>query len=276
MTETARGFGSHDHLCWVYDEPAELHSPVMEFLADGLAQGQRVCYATSGDTAQWSEHLRYLDEPNGACRNGAAQVLRLGELYPTRELVEPARQVQAFATATEDALAAGFTGLRVAADATPLVRTSEQLDAFARWEHLADQHMMSLPFSGLCGYNRAELGQEVITQLACLHPTVHGVPPLFRLHASTDGAAVSLSGELDHTCRELFQVALRRADPRPTGGELVIDATNLTFVDHRSLLALATRAQVYEATAVLRTGCRIPARIIEVLDLQGIRVEVPT
>jgi anti-anti-sigma regulatory factor len=274
VTETAQGFGTHDHLCWVYDEPSELYAPVMDFLADGLAQGQRVCYVASGDTVQWSEYLRDLDKPNGARRKGAAQVLRLREVY-TDEVVEPARQMQTYAAATEDALAAGFTGLRVAVDVTPLVRTSEQLDAFARWELLADQNMIYRPFSALCGYNRAELGQEVITQLACLHPTVNGAPPQFQLHASTDSAAASLSGELDHASYELFKLALRRADLRPTGGELVIDATKLTFVDHWSLLALATHAQEYQATAVLRTGRRAPARIIEILDLQSIRVEVP-
>ena len=108
MTETAQGFGHHDHLCWVYDEPDELYSPVMEFLADGLAQGQRVCYATSGDTAQWSEHLQDLDAHNRLGQKDATQLVRLGELYPG-EMVEPTRQLRAFAATLEDALAAGFT-----------------------------------------------------------------------------------------------------------------------------------------------------------------------
>lgn len=247
----------------------------MEFLADGLAQSQRVCYVTSGDTAQWSEHLQDLDELDGLRRKDATQVLRLGEPY-VGEVVEPARQMQVFAAALEDALAAGFTGLRVAADATPLVRTSEQLDAFARWEHLVDRHMINQPFTGLCCYNRAELGQEAIAQLACLHPTVHGVAPPFRLSALTDRAAASLSGELDTTSLRLFPMALRRADLRPTDGELVIDAGELTFIDHRSLLALAEHARRWDATAVLLADLPSAARMIDILDLEEVRVQVPT
>jgi anti-anti-sigma regulatory factor len=274
MTDTARGFGHHDHVCWAYDEPGELHSPVMEFVADGLAQGQRVCYITSGDTAQWSEHLRHLEtQPDALNRSDATQLLRLSELYPGH-MVEPVHHMQVFAAAMEDALAAGFAGLRVAADATPLVRTGEQRDAFARLEHLFDQYVINRPLTGMCCFNRAELGQEAIDQLACLHPTVHGVPPPFRLHASIDGAAASLRGELDAAGHSLFRMALRWADLRPSDGELVIDASELTFIDHRSLLMLADHAQQWGATVVLLSD-HLPGaeRVIDIFDLDEVRVQ---
>ncbi|MGH3798420.1 MAG: MEDS domain-containing protein [Pseudonocardiaceae bacterium] len=275
MTETAQGFGFHDHVCWAFDEPGEFHSPVMKFLTDGLAQGQRVCYITSGDTKQWSKRLRSIDKHNGFGRKDATQLLRLDEFYPG-QMAAPVRHMEAFAAATEDALAAGFTGLRVAADATPLVRTSAQRDVFARLDYLFDQYMIRRPLTGLCGFNRTELGQEAIAELACLHPTVHGVPPPFRLHASTDGAAAALSGELDATSLRLFPMALRWADPRPTDGELVIDATELTFIDHRSLLALADHARHWDATAVLLANLPGVARVIDIIDLDEVRVQVPT
>jgi anti-anti-sigma regulatory factor len=276
VTETAQGFGCHDHLFWLFDEPGEWDSAVVEFLADGLVQGQRVCYATSEDAAQWSERLRDLDELATRRRKDATQVLHLGEMYPD-EIVEPTRQLQVFAAAIEDALAAGFTGLRTAADDTPLVRTSEQRAAFARWEHQVDRYMVNQPFTGLCGYNRAELGHEAVAQVACLHPTVNGVPPPFRLHASTNDAAASLSGELDATSLHLFPTVLRSADLRPTDGELVIDASELTFIDQRSLFALAEHARHRDATVVLLSD-HLPAaaRMIDVFDLEDVRVQVPT
>ena len=115
----------------------------------------------------------------------------------------------------------------------------------------------------------------MITQLACLHPTVNGVPPPFRLHASTNDAAASLSGELDATGLRFFPMALWWADLRPTDGELVIDASELTFIDHRSLLALADHARRWDATAVLLSD-HLPGtpRMIEILDLE-IRVQAP-
>jgi anti-anti-sigma regulatory factor len=129
----------------------------------------------------------------------------------------------------------------------------------------------------MCGYNRAELGDEAVTRVACLHPTVNGVPSPFRLHASADGAAASLSGELDATSLHLFPMALRSADLRPTDGELMIDASELTFIDHRSLLALADHARRWDATAVLLSD-HLPtaARMIDIFDLKEVRVQVLT
>jgi hypothetical protein len=63
------------------------------------------------------------------------------------------------------------------------VRNPDQLDTMARYEHLVDRYMTNQPFSALCGYNRAELGEETIAQLACLHPLGNNGAP-FRLCAS--------------------------------------------------------------------------------------------
>ena len=269
VTEAAWGFGYHDHLCWAYDELGGFHSAMGDFLAEGLTQGLRVCYVADSDAATMWEDLRDLDRSNPA----AVHIQPLGDLAGA--VMEPVGQVQALAAATEDALAAGFMGLRVAAEATSLVRTPHQLDAVARYEHLVDRYTTNQPLSVLCGFNRAELGEQTIAQLACLHPTVNDGAPLFRLYASTYAAA-SLSGELDVTSLGLFPMALRWADLRPTAGEMVIDASELAFIDHRSLLALAEHARSWDATAVLLADLPSAARMIEILDLKEVRVEVPT
>jgi anti-anti-sigma regulatory factor len=255
-------------VCWAYDEPAEFHSAASEFLAEGLRQGLRVRYIADGDTEALWDDLRDLDTTNPS----AVQVQSLGDAASA--VMEPRGQVRAMAAATEEALATGFPGLRVAVAATPLVRTPRQLDAVARYEHLVDRYMNNHPLSVLCGFNKAELGEEPIAQLAALHPFVNEGAPLFRLYASTYAAA-SLSGELDATTCSLFPMALRRADLRPTAGELVIDASELAFIDHRCLLSLADHVRRWDATAVLLGDLPSAAKLIDFLDLREVRVEVP-
>lgn len=269
VTELAWGFGCHDHLCWSYDEFGQFHAAMEEFLADGLDRGLRVCYVGDGDTAELWNDLRALDRTNPS----AVQVKSLGEAADA--VMEPVTQLQATAAATRDALAAGFLGLRVATEATSLVRTPDQLEAVARYEHLVDRYMTGQPLSVLCGFNRTELSEETIAQLACLHPTVNDDDSPFRLYASARAAA-TLSGELDATSVDLFPTALRWADLRPTAGELVIDASELTFIDHRSLLSLADYARRQDATAVLLGDVPSAAKVIDLLDLKEVRIEVPT
>jgi anti-anti-sigma factor len=189
-------------------------------------------------------------------------------------VIDPTAQLQAYAAATEDAVASGFAGFRVAAEVTALVRTPEQLDAFARYEHLVERYMLGHPFTAMCGYDRVELGSSRVAQLACLHPQVHPASATpFRLHA-TPGATAALAGEIDMTDRELLIEALDRAEVWSAGtGEVVLDARELTFIDHQSLRLLAEEAERRGAAVVLRTRLRTAARLVELLGLHRLRVE---
>ncbi|WP_307867796.1 MEDS domain-containing protein [Umezawaea beigongshangensis] len=273
-TTSARGFGPRDHLCWAYTDPGDMRVRMREFLADGLELGQRVSWIASGPLEDLVDDLRGVPMFDRALDSGAASVSSIDDSYPFGTVVDPPGQVGVYAEATADAVAAGFTGLRVVAEATPLVRTSAQREAFLRYEHLVDRYMTGHPFAAMCAYDRVELGDDVVTALACMHPNSNqGLTP-FRVHASDDGTT-AFAGDLDGPVRDAFARTLDLADPAVADGELLIDGTDLNFVDHRNLLILADHAARRGATAVLRTRAVGAARLLEVLGLSNVRVEVP-
>ncbi|PRX45212.1 DcmR-like sensory protein [Prauserella shujinwangii] len=270
-----RRLSLHDHVCWVYEDIADVRKRIVDFLADGLALGQRVCYVTES-AAPPGELPRLLDGLGGvddALREGALQIQSLAHRYTGFTGVGPADQVAAYAAATREALAAGYTGFRVAAEATGLVREPEQRASFARYEHLVDRYMTREPFAALCAYDRRVLGPEATAQIACMHPMSSPDAAPFRLHAVRD-AAFAVDGELDRAGQALFAGALAGADPEPAGGELLVDATGLHFIDHRSLLQLAELAERRRATLTLRTALRSVPRLIDILGLTSIRAEL--
>ncbi|GHG12437.1 MULTISPECIES: MEDS domain-containing protein [Amycolatopsis] len=126
---------ARDHVCRGYRRRGDFVAQAQEFLAEGLAAGERVLYVAPGDEAALTGQLRADERCDEGLERGAVQVASVDEAYPTGAVVDPAGQVDLYAAATSEALAAGFTGLRVAADATSLVRTPAQVDAFARYEH---------------------------------------------------------------------------------------------------------------------------------------------
>ncbi|MFI6820413.1 MEDS domain-containing protein [Micromonospora sp. NPDC050187] len=265
---------AYRHVCWRYDDRVALHDQVRAFLLEGLALGERIWYVTA-EPDPVADRLR--EEPliRDALRRGAARIVPLDSAYHHDHIVVPADQVRAYATATADALAAGHTGLRVAADATALVRTPAQRDAFARYEHLIDRYMRVRPMSAMCAYDRRLLGDEAVAELACLHPGTNVDDVLFRLYADTPGdGQAALVGELDASNHELFRAALDRADPRPADGRLVLEAADLRFIDHRNLIHLRDHARARGAVAVLRASRSAAARVAELLDLAGLDVEV--
>ncbi|BCJ48888.1 hypothetical protein Asp14428_03630 [Actinoplanes sp. NBRC 14428] len=244
------------HRCLSYDDPAAFETAAHDFLAEGLAAGERVWYIAATPPRGWEFQ---------------PELITLGDHYRLDGVVDPDEGVAAYAAVTERALAEGRTGLRVAADATPLVRTAAQLDAFARYEHRVDRYMRDHPFSALCGYDRRALGVAACDELACLHPESDAQ---FRLYATpAEVADAGLAGELDDASRSLLALALDRAEPSPAAGELVIDATGLTFIDHNSLLDLDAYARRRGLTAVLRTRLFSAAHLAELLDLPSLRVE---
>ncbi|MFC7532942.1 MEDS domain-containing protein [Actinoplanes sp. GCM10030250] len=256
---------SAGHECWSYDDQHLFDTYAREVLLAGLAAGERVWYIPG----------RFSRLDAGALPGGEAiRVLSFQTAYSGHEAIDPATQVATYAAATEDALDAGFTGLRVVADATELVRTDEQRDAFARYEYLVGRYMRTAPMRAVCAYDRRELGNLAVSELACLHESSSGADVAFQLHPGATSAEAVLDGEVDGSAGELFTTALRRTDLAASGGEIVVDAAGLSFIDHRSLLAVERYAESQGLTAVLRTRTSAAARLAQLLDLPNVRVEV--
>ncbi|WP_163509878.1 STAS domain-containing protein [Fodinicola acaciae] len=96
----------------------------------------------------------------------------------------------------------------------------------------------------------------------------------FRLDVVSDDV-LAVSGELDVSNRELFERAVEDTGPRGRAGRLVVDATGVTFMDHRCLISLADHAVMQGATLVLRTRWPGVERMLEALRLPNVRVEGP-
>ncbi|MBB5866750.1 hypothetical protein F4553_000129 [Allocatelliglobosispora scoriae] len=259
--------GSHDHVSWAFDTVEGFRAEAARFLADGLAAGKRVVYLAEGaDIADLGARGPFAQ----AVASGAAQVRDLG-LYGTGP-VDPAAQVRAYARATEQAVADGYSGLRVAANVTPLVRTPVHIGAFARYEHLIDSYAVTAPFSAMCAVDRTALGAQAVAELACMHPLASaGATPL-RLHASADpGVDLVLGGEVDLAGYDLLDTALSRADV--SGQDVTVDLRGLRYIDHRAVLSLQEHFSGRRLT-VRVSGSGIPKLILDLLDLPDIQVVV--
>lgn len=262
---------SSRHRCWSFDDHRWFDEQAREHLRAGLAAGEQVWLVGGRQTGPTGEWLR---DVAAARRPGTARIVAIEEAYGRDHVVDPAGQVAAYAAATAGAVAAGFTGLRVVADATPLVRTPEQREAFARYEYLIGRYMDSEPMQAVCAYDRTELGEVAVAELACLHENSAGTDVTFQLHPGATPATAVLDGELDMATEDLFAGALRRTDLAARDGEVTVDATGLSFVDHRSLLILQRYAASRDFTVALRTRLSAAARMAELIELSRVRVEI--
>lgn len=273
LLDSSQGLGRHDHLCWGFDDQAAFRAEANRFIADGLALGQRVVYTAPCSVDELHDHLSGITDLDRLVSDGAIELLPIDQTYAARH--QGGDQADAYAAATGEALAAGYTGLRAVADATVLALDPTDRDEFVRYEHRIDQRMAGgLPFSALCGYDRTRLDHLAIDELACVHPAVHGGGHSFRVHASPEGG-LQLAGEIDawhhEQVRQAFDRVLASTRPSP----VAVDCSALDFVHHRGLLAMDRAARLHAATLELRHVPLVVGRVCEILGLRALTTAPP-
>ncbi|HZE66462.1 MAG TPA: MEDS domain-containing protein [Sporichthyaceae bacterium] len=275
----ARGFGPGDHLCWVFDTHEDFRVRAVEFLAEGLDAGERCWYLGSSDVAALRTDLQELGPVDELVGCDALRLVPIEAGYGP----DPAQTVRGWARAVEDALVAGHSGLRVVTDCTAVARSAELFHEFARYEMLIDGYYAAgAPLCGMCGFHRPQVGPQRLDELCSLHPSVNlAAAQPFRLHAANPDwalpgippALVAVAGEIDLSCVEGFARCLDRSGLFAGGGEMVLDAAELIFIDHRGLVVLDEFARARGGTVVLRDGPYQAGRIVEILELQQVQVE---
>ena len=275
---TGLGPGPSRHVSWEFVGRREFRARANEYVADSLDRGHWIQYVGDASHDELRDELAALPVGDRLMARGGWGVSAVDDFYRYRgddRVVDPQRSVAVRVEDVERALAAGFTGLRIVADATVVVRRPEQVDAFARYEYLLEQAMTTLPASALCAHDRGRVDRDSAAGLACLHPVTGPDPTPFNLYAEA-GADFSLAGHLDGGCRDLMALTLARIESYLAGSQLVVNGGNLEFIDHRAMLDLADLAERIGADrVVLQTNLRCAKRISDVLGDDRIAVEVP-
>ena len=235
--------GLGTHVCWAYDDATAFQQAAEAFLAEGAQKQERLVYVADAPAAELAGHLDAVDVERLTAA-GQLLIRPVHALYEPGGVFDAAAQVGAYRSLVDGALADGFTGLRVAADATALVATDHAHRRFLEYELAVDRVMATAPMSAMCAYDAAEVGDR-IEDLFAVHPCSHGGEPE-GLHAYFDGPALVLRGEADlRTEAVLDAVVFSLASlPAPTR----LDVHDLRFIDVRSLARLGRAASTLAST----------------------------
>jgi anti-anti-sigma regulatory factor len=261
------GLGVADHLCWSYDDDAELRAGIVRFLADGRDLGLRLLYLADKPPEALRADLAELPDRDELVERGTLSLVSLSDVHDPAVGVAPEERLRRSDAMLGRALADGYAGLRVVVEGTSLVRDPSQRDAVLRWEHLSDRYAArGNPISGLCAYDRRVLGDGAVEDILCAHPLHHrgGEQPPFQLFA--EGEHLAMQGEVDVFATELLDRLLEHARCDDAS---VIDVARLRFIDHHGVLALARHGEAVArdgGVLTLRGASPAVRRVWELLD----------
>jgi ABC-type transporter Mla MlaB component len=142
-------------------------------------------------------------------------------------------------------------------------------DAHLRLESRADQLATAFGFSALCGYKRDALPNDVLGDLAALHPAANAIAEMAPFHLFGEAGRLVLSGEIDRFSTDALLRALDYA--QLPGVTTSLDLAPLRFIDHHGLEALASHARRLSAGG----GCSIhnpPARVERLCELLEVQL----
>lgn len=263
-----------DHVCWPFRGRGELAAAVEAFVADGVAMQERVVYMAEGDTEELQEAVAGVDGVDGHLERGQLQTIAIEAMPASDPLVDPVNELAVLASMVEGSLSAGYVGMRLFVDATKRAGDVKRRDRQVCYEHQLDRFCLGHSITVACAYDLATLGDSAAAEVVCVHPLTGSELSPFHVRAARTADA-ALAGSVDVLCADQLEQALERIGLAPSGGQAVVDASDLAFIDARGLIALERHAADNGATVLLSSPPRVVVRLAELVDLQAVRVQEP-
>lgn len=262
--------GSGAHRCWTYSDDDAWSAVLGDYFAAGLAANERLAFVGGEELLRSVVPRSFpLDD---LVEQGRLLVASTAHVHLPDGAFDADARLAAYEALVGDAIAEGFGGLRVAADATQLLAApSDSLD-WPAYELRADLLSRRLPFHALCAYDARACDATGLEVTCAVHGhrvvNGHAGEPRFQLHAG-DGCLV-LGGEVDLTCARVVRALIVRA-----AGDLErlrVDISGLSFVDVAGMTALAEAARELGsrfAEMVLEGASETFRRIWSLLELDS-------
>jgi hypothetical protein len=161
-----------DHVCLFYDNPERQLETAVEFVRQGVERNE-LCLYVCADRAcpDFSSALHRSGLPvTELVMTGALRILDKTEAHLARNRFEPERMVALLSAATEQALDAGFNGLRAAGEMSWILDGVPGTDGIIEYEAVMNEFFSSSRAVGLCQYDSRRLSEEVVEGAMRTHP----------------------------------------------------------------------------------------------------------
>ena len=149
-----------DHICALYDTSDEQLEVAIAYIVDGLQRNERCLYAAGSEDALAIFRARLarggIDVPKVE-RSGALMLLTKHQAYLQGGAFDCERMLHMLSQNVEQALNAGFIGLRTCGDMSWVLDEAPGSEHVVEYEALLNEFFGSVRALGMCQYDRRRL-----------------------------------------------------------------------------------------------------------------------
>jgi len=221
------GLGPGDHVAWALDD-GEYAGAVTSYFAEGVARREKLVFV-NGHGEGCLDLLSELSERDQLLERGQLVLPPSDETYGRLLDHDIWHHVEHFERLAALAVDAGYAGLRVWADITPLTEDPHTLQRYLDYDVAIEATFRTCPATGLCALD-ATRPQAHWTRLASRHSLRRGRTDSPPMAVTMYDSEARLVGEVDLSCHDELADALSSIT-RTTRGPLRLDLADLEFLD---------------------------------------------
>jgi anti-anti-sigma factor len=244
------------HVLLLYRDERHRQARVVSWVRDGLVHGEKILYSTVPGDPLVADLDRAKTDGVPTPRPGQLTVLSSQEIFPG------ARQAELVHRALDE----GYPGVRLSARADAGLRDS-RLEEYKAVDRLTDSLCASLPVTALCQLDARSASDETLTAVIESHSGVEDAQ--MRLRRRDDQVLV-LSGEVDFSSAEILSRALRSLCRSEAASAVVVDLSELSFVDMAGCRALVSGTDELRSGGGGVTLTGVSSHLRRVLTLLGV------
>ncbi len=161
-----------DHICSIYENTAEQQAVVVAFLVAGLAQGERCVYIADNRTVDEIVPALAAAGVNVARerQRGALRMMTPQDTYVRNGEFVPKSMIDLIHRLETEALADGFSGLRLTSEPTWTFGPEPACDRLIEYEALLNDWPTNSRSIILCQYHQSRFGASCIHEVLRTHP----------------------------------------------------------------------------------------------------------
>jgi PAS domain S-box-containing protein len=171
-TRTITDLRPGDHLCCLYETEEEHRAVFTPFLRQGLERGEKVLYLVDvHDTTTILDYLRddaLKVEPYVA--SGQLAILTCDDAAGREGVFEPDEMIDRLGVETEQALAEGYSALRVSREMTWALRGLPGSERLIEYEAKLNEFLHGSQCLAICQYDRRRFDPAVLLDVLSTHP----------------------------------------------------------------------------------------------------------